>query len=165
MFFYARLFCFCFLYAFLCLIKLIMILRVLTFTDKTYENKILTSYYSLVYTSLRNVQSEDFIFLCFVSMCVWVCVCVCVCVCVKSFCKKNKEFKTALMTSFILLLRGCRKKSGATQSKFFCAQFFFSSFFTPRYIWSSDNIALSNDKNISSYLYIWDSYITRSIEL
>ena len=27
-----------------------------------------------------------------------------VCVCVKSFCKKDKEFKTALMTSFILLL-------------------------------------------------------------
>ena len=26
------------------------------------------------------------------------------CVCVKSFCKKDKEFKTALMTSFILLL-------------------------------------------------------------
>ena len=31
----------------------------------------------------------------------------CVCVCVKSFCNKknnNKEFKTALMTTFILLL-------------------------------------------------------------
>ena len=26
------------------------------------------------------------------------------CVCVKSFCKKDKEFKIALMTSFILLL-------------------------------------------------------------
>ena len=62
-----------------------MILRVLTFTDKTYENKILTLYYSLVYTSLRNVQSKDIIFLCFVSMCL----CVCVCVCVKSFCKKK----------------------------------------------------------------------------
>ena len=54
-----------------------MILRVLTFTDKTYENKILTLYYSLVYTSLRNVQSKDIIFLCFVSMCLCVCVCVC----------------------------------------------------------------------------------------
>ena len=36
-------------------------------------------------------------------VCVCVCMCVCVCVCVKSFCKKNKEFKTVLMTSFILL--------------------------------------------------------------
>ena len=94
----AAFFVFVCLYAFLCLIKLIMILRVLTFTDKTWENKVLTSYVSLVYTNLQNVQSEDFSFLCFVSMCVFVCVCV------KSFCKKNKQFKTALMTSFILLL-------------------------------------------------------------
>ena len=38
---------FVYLYAFLCLIKLIMILRVLTFADKTC--KVLSSYYSFVY--------------------------------------------------------------------------------------------------------------------
>ena len=49
------------------------------------------------------------------TLCVCVFVCVCVCVCVRVC--KNKEFKTALMTSFILLMY-FQKKFIQLSSKF-----------------------------------------------
>ena len=70
-----------------------MIFRVLTFTDKTFDIKSSLHTIRLYIRTSETYKVRTLFFLMF-----------CQYVCVKSFCKKNKEFKTALMTSFILLL-------------------------------------------------------------